>query len=128
MDRCLMRRVADRIELEPESFDQGLIGRGVRPSCDTPACVAGWAAFCGRAADGMTVWDRARRALGIRFSHAEVLFNEFWPGSWLAWAQSAAGPRGRHWPTGWFRPDAKQAVAVLRAMAADPRAPDSWFD
>ena len=60
-----LRAVADAIEEEPQAYDQGDFGVfGRRPTCSTPACIAGWAAaLC--AAQVLVRGEQGKRALFV---------------------------------------------------------------
>ena len=122
----LLRRIADRIEHEPQRYDQGLWGteHGVGffggdarspPGCGSAACVLGWAAALGpsrppdrcRTAD---IYAAGVAALGLDQSAATRLSNVSWPAEWFrAAGLTPAAPR--------VSPAPREAVAILRAMA-----------
>ena len=142
MNTNLMSRIADAIEAEPRAYRQyrfGLshpfTGEPVPPACDTPACVAGWACWledggapCPDARHGIS--GRAEVLLDLTNEDACMLFAASWPVAWADRAGVRVAPpqvvRGRFGapPAGrFFRPDAKQAVPILRRMAADGTVP-----
>lgn len=79
----LLRAVADQIEQHPDWWDQGNYGTGEGVSCQTPACVAGWACAIAAPSERGTdqIHDDAAELLGLDddaawavFLHWEELF------------------------------------------------------
>ena len=87
---ALMRAIADAIHAEPVAYNQkswGVWGR--RPSCDTPACIAGWAVHLAGESDPTRVRDnvdRAREVLRLTEEEADELFGGYLNPSWFAGA------------------------------------------
>lgn len=81
----LFHRIADQVELDPESYDQTIwVGEGGGwndSTCGTVACVAGWAVTLGTQLGKLTnaSWKiTATGVLGITDSEANLLFCENW--------------------------------------------------
>ena len=90
----LFRKVADAIEREPESYDQGWFFRDL--GCGTTACIAGWAvalakhqgnlsAACRSYPDAVNEWMLlepesipATALLGLTTDDASYLFGQGW--------------------------------------------------
>ena len=76
----LLREIATAIEKNPESYDQSLFGLGERPTCDSPACIAGWAVtLAGYEPEdldgsGYQVRAMAQDALNLTNKEAKLLF------------------------------------------------------
>ena len=136
----LLRRIADAIEAEPVAYDQTTYGPAYcltppdiladtepRPSCETPACIAGWAialndeqAFA--APDPLASAEdafrfRAADALHLDTYQAEELFAAHWNAARLA-ERFNLEPDDLPFPNfPLCYPSAKQAAATLRAIA-----------
>ena len=118
----LVNRVADEIEKHPDLFAQYLVGSGDPRHCGSPRCVGGWSlALSGSDSENLVV---AAELLGLPQSEPTFplyyddatppLFAEEWPVWWYAKASVPSDDYVNYSP-----PTAREAVAVLRAMAAD---------
>ena len=137
LDGDMFVRVAALIEKEQDMYDQGNFYEAPEKGefCDTPFCVAGWAAMEARGSD----WsvdspandeiDRdqvriAGEALQITADEADRLFANRWP----AWWFRAAGCKERiekrcEYDDGHLIPMYEEAVAVLEWIAKHDRVP-----
>ena len=110
----LLRKVADAIENEPHLYDQSEWG-----TCDTPRCVAGW--IC-HLTDSWplnphaTPSRAAAKTLSNSLGDCDRLFtSKLWPQDWFVAAKcDLPDPDLRS-----AAPSAKDAAAILRAMADD---------
>ena len=129
MNTKLLKRVAQRIRLQPERYAQGLYGsepgNGFASGCGGAACVAGWAvALSGEPLSRHGVWDQAKELLDLTGDEAFRLFCESWPVEWVREVDPTARPypaMERTWLSGGVIPAADVAAAVLELMAADGR-------
>ena len=118
----LLNKVADAIENEPHLYDQSEWG-----TCATPRCVAGW--ICHLTLSWplnpqATPSRAAAKKLGNSLGDCDRLFtSETWPQHWFVTAKCDLPDPGKcdlsdpDHP--YAVPSAKDAAAILRAMADD---------
>ena len=123
--RTLLKTTRTRIADDPASYRQGAWGNG-RPECGTPGCIAGHiiAVDAERQARVLGIDEEARDSAiereatsALELETTPKLFDPVWPREW----QFLCGRRARPATTPpmaphCFRPDAKDAVAVLDAI------------
>lgn len=135
MNVAMFNQVADAIESEPQGYNQEYVGRHFPPGwegktcstvmnpCETPCCIAGWAAYLadpeGEYGDDNEVIDRGREALEITEDEAMALFASSWPVHWadeISLDGLTEDEKGSAFWSDW-NPGGKAAPRVLREMA-----------
>ena len=124
LNRHLLRKIRDAIEMEPDIYDQSVYGHSagreniddviyLRLNCKTPGCIAGHAV----AIEGFGVYgdidSDAQIHLGLTDRQNGALFNTTWETSWLDDVES---PLPDNSEVDVFWPTATNAVKVLNRL------------
>ena len=116
MNTALFRVIADRIEENPESYNQQKL-------CGSPCCVFGHAALLtgivlnsGDSSKIKNLIVSIQVALGINRDDGEALFAPSWPRSWFERAGLELGEH-RYYRDPYAYPLPHEAAIILRTMA-----------